>query len=227
MTSSSDKIALEAEPRTTLGKKVRSLRRDGITPANLYGRGQESISLQIATRSIQKAMGSGATFGIVDLQIQGEKQSRSVLLRRIQREAVTREILHVDLYQVEEDRPVRTVIPVQLIGTAPVSMIRDVLITQELHELEIESLPKFIPNLIEVDISSLTDPEQQILVGDITPPENVTISLDDSTAIVRTSYSRVAAQVAAQEEEAATPLEDEEATEGGEETTEEEGTDAE
>lgn len=227
MTSSSDKIALEAEPRTTLGKKVRSLRRDGITPANLYGRGQESISLQIATRSIQKAMESRATFSILNLNIQGEKQPRSVLLRRIQREPITRAILHVDLYQVEEDRPVRTVVPVQLIGTAPVTMIRDVLITQELHELEVESLPKFLPNFIAVDISSLTDSEQQILVGDITPPENVTISLDDSTSIVRTSYSRVAAQVAAQEEEAAAPAEDEELTEDGEATTEDEGVSAE
>lgn len=227
MTSSSDKIALEAEPRTTLGKKVRSLRRDGITPANLYGRGQESISLQIATRSIQKAMESRATFSILNLNIQGEKQPRSVLLRRIQREPITRAILHVDLYQVEEDRPVRTVVPVQLIGTAPVTMIRDVLITQELHELEVESLPKFLPNFIEVDISSLTDSEQQISVGDITPPENVTISLDDSTSIVRTSYSRVAAQVAAQEEEAAAPAEDAALTEDGEATTEEEGASAE
>ena len=218
MTSTTNKIALEAELRTTLGKKVRFLRRDGITPANLYGRAQESISLQIATRSIQNAMASGATFSILDLQIEGEKQSRSVLLRRIQREPVTREILHIDLYQVEEDRPVHTVVPVQLVGTAPVSMLRDVLVTQELHELEIESLPKFLPNFIEVDISSLTDPEQQILIGDITPPENVIISLDDSTAIVRTSYSRVAAQVAAQEE---APVEAEEVTEDGEDTGEE------
>ena len=219
MTSSSDKLSLEAEPRTTLGKKVRFLRRDGITPANLYGRAQESMALQISTRSIQKAMASGATFSMLALQIQGEKESRSVLLRRIQREPVTREILHVDLYQVEEDRPVRTVVPVQLVGTAPVSMLRDILVTQELHELEIESLPKFVPNLIEVDISSLTDPEQQISVGDITPPENVTISLDDSTAIVRTSYSRVAAQVAAQEEAS---TEDEGVTEDSETTGEEE-----
>jgi large subunit ribosomal protein L25 len=185
----------------------------------LYGRAQESVALQIATQSIQKAVASGATSGVLDLQIQGEKQSRSVLLRHIQREPVTREILHVDLYQVEEDRPVRTVVPVQLIGIAPVSMIRDVLVTQELHQLEIESLPKFLPHTIEVDIASLTGPEQQILVGDITPPENVTIILDDSTAIVRTSYSRVAAQVAAQEE---APAESEEATEGSVETGEEE-----
>lgn len=219
MISISNRIAFEADPRTTRGKKVRFLRRDGITPANLYGRAQESVALQIATQSIQKAVASGATSGVLYLQIQGEKQSRSVLLRHIQREPVTREILHVDLYQVEEDRPVRTVVPVQLIGIAPVSMIRDVLVTQELHQLEIESLPKFLPHTIEVDIASLTGPEQQILVGDITPPENVTIILDDSTAIVRTSYSRVAAQVAAQEE---APAESEEATEGSVETGEEE-----
>lgn len=197
MTSTNATPTLNAQPRTVLGKDVRFLRREGITPANLFGRRLDSVALQIETRSLQQAMTTGAAFSIVDLHVDGEDEPRAVLVRRIQRHPISRKILHVDLYQVDANRPVRTSVPVHLVGEAPAASLRDVIVAQEMYEIEIEALPRLLPNAIELDITSLTEPEQTISVGDLAYPEGVVAIADEGIGVIRSMYSRVAAEVAA------------------------------
>ncbi len=194
MTSPQQRVALRAEPRPILGKKVRFLRRAGLTPANLFGRNQESVTLQVETRALERALALGGGHTLLDLSIDGAGRPRSVLVRGLQRHPVTRAILHVNLYQVDVDRSTRTDIPIHLVGDAPAATLRDVQVLQVLHSLEVEGLPGDLPNAVEVDVSSLAEPDQAMLVRDIPLPDGITARADPDRLVVHAVRSRVAAE---------------------------------
>ena len=202
MTSSNTTtLTLEGERREALGRHVKALRREGLTPANLYGRGAESISFQAATREVDKLITDGGRGSLVELTIDGEKHQ--TLLRGLQRHPVTRAILHADFYIVEMNRLVQTTVPVHVLGEAPAARLPGALITQLTYEVTIECLPANIPAAVELDVSALEELETALYVSNITAPDGVDIITDGETIIVRATHSRVAATVESDEATAA------------------------
>lgn len=206
-------LTLEGERREALGRHVKALRREGITPANLYGRGAESISFQAESRALDRLVTDGGRGSLVELTIDGEKHQ--TLLRGLQRHPVTRAILHADFYIVEMNRPVQTTVPVHLVGEAPAARLPGAVITHLTHEVTIECLPANIPAAVELDVTVLEELEVSLHVSDITAPEGVEILTDGETIIVRATHSRVAATVEADEAEAAAAAAEEEGAEEG------------
>ena len=203
MSPQEEKHTLNAQPRPIRGKKVRLLRRQGLTPASLFGRHQESIALQIDTRALQQALSRGAGRSVIDLHIDGDTGPHAVLVRDIQRHPISRAILHVDLYQVAVDRPIRSSVLIHLVGNAPAADSRDIMIVQELHTIEVECLPRDLPGGLEVDLSSLMAADQAIHVGDMELPDGVTARADPEILVVHAVRSRMAeeeAKVDAEEE---------------------------
>ena len=205
-------MTLEGERREALGRHVKALRREGITPANLYGRGAESISFQAESRALDRLVTDGGRGSLVELTIDGQKHQ--TLLRNLQRHPVTRAILHADFYIVEMNRPVQTTVPVHLVGDAPAARLPGAVITHLTHEVTIECLPANIPAAVELDVTVLEELEVSLHVSDITAPEGVEILTDSETIIVRATHSRVAATVEADEAEAAAAAAEEEGEEG-------------
>ena len=101
-----------AEPRTTLGKHVARLRREGVLPANVFGRGLESVAVQINVRISRELLRSHGTNTLVSLQIAGEDVPRPVVVRNVGRHPVTHIPLHLDFYQVDLSRPITGPVPV-------------------------------------------------------------------------------------------------------------------
>lgn len=195
--TTNDALTLLTEAREALGKRVRFLRRQGLTPINLYGRGMESASLQVATKDLEQALRAGARSSLVTLSVNGG--SHQALLRQLQRDPVSRAILHADFYRVEMDRPIETRVPIHLVGEAPAARLPDALVTQVLREITIESLPTDIPASIEVDISSLAELETAILVRDIPVPAGVTVLTDPEQMVVRAVRARAAEEAVPEE----------------------------
>lgn len=194
-------LTLEGERREALGRHVKALRRDGITPANLYGRGAESVSFQAESRAIDKLVTDGGRGSLVELTIDGEKHQ--TLLRNLQRHPVTRAIMHADFYIVEMNRAVQTTVPVHLVGESPAARLPGAVITHLTHEVTIECLPANIPAAVELDVAALEELETSLHVSDIAAPEGVEILTDAETIIVRATHSRVTAAMAAEDAEAA------------------------
>lgn len=192
-------LTLDGERREALGRHVKALRRDGITPANLYGRGADSISFQAETRALDRLVTDGGRGSLVELTIDGE--THHTLLRGLQRHPVTRAILHADFYIVEMNRPVQTTVPVHLVGDAPAARLPGAVITHLTHEVAIECLPANIPAAVELDVAVLEELETSLHVSDIAAPEGVAILTDSETIIVRATHSRVAATIEAEEAE--------------------------
>ena len=189
--TTSEALTLSGEPRETLGSNVKTLRRAGITPANLYGRGSESVSFQALSRDLDKLVTDGGRGSLVELTISGE--TYHTLLRGLQRHPVTRAILHADFYRVEMNRAIQTPVPLHIAGDPPASRLPGAVVTQMTHEVLIECLPADIPAAIEVDVSGLVELETAIHVSDIIVPEGVQILTEGDTMIVRATHSRVSA----------------------------------
>ncbi|MFC1981932.1 50S ribosomal protein L25 [Chloroflexota bacterium] len=182
-----DQIVLKATNRETLGKKVRFLRRQGVTPAHLFGHGIESVALQCNTADIHKVLAEAGQTRIVSLKLENEKKPRNVIIREVQIEPCKEEVLHVDFYQVQMAEQVRVEIPIVLVGEAPALKLKENMLVHDVVALTVECLPAKIPDRVEVDITSLTDSDQAVRVKDIKLGEGVTVLTDPELMIVRIS----------------------------------------
>ncbi len=216
-------VRLDAQARTLMGKKVGRLRRQGIVPANIYGGGLESsIPVQIDVRSLREVLLAAGTTTVVDVRIRAAEgraggadgATHPVLVERISRHPGTGQVLHVDLRQVRLDRPVRTGVPVTLVGEAPAINLGNVLF-HPVDTIELEALPRDLPHAIEVDVSGLAEVDQQITVADLRLPAGVTVDTDPETVVVKIVASKLEQEVAAEEAEAAAEAAAEEAAEAG------------
>jgi len=193
---------LKVITRDTLGKKVRFLRRKGLTPANLYGPNIESIPLQVETTLLKRLIARVGRNALVTLRVDGKP--RVVMIRDIQRNPLTDDLLHVGFFQVEMTHRVRPEVPLLLLGDAPAAKSSRVMLLQNLTALQVEALPGELPRNIEVDLSGLEEIGQTIHVRDIPVSDTLEVLNDPDQVVVRVMETRVEVEevVAAKEEEA-------------------------
>lgn len=182
-----DQIELKVDSRRILGKKVRSLRRQGITPVHLFSRDIESMALQCETTILRRVLAKAGKTGLISLKVDSEIKPRTVVVRKVQVEPRTSEILHVDFAQIRMEEEVKVEVPVVLSGESPALKAKENTLVRELNTLNISCLPASIPAGIELDITSLTDPDQAIRVKDIEPGGDITILNDPESVVVRIS----------------------------------------
>jgi large subunit ribosomal protein L25 len=201
------KLKLKADKRDILGKKTRFLRRQGITPAHLFGHGIESLTLQCDTAELQQIIHQGGATRLIDISIEDDTQPRSAFIREIQRDALNGQLLHVDFYQIKKTEKITADIPIILTGEAPATKSKDNMIEHLLNQLSVECLPDKLPPQIEVDLSPLAEAGQAIHVKDINLDKDITINTDPEQLIVKVSRVKAAAE---EEVEAAEEVEVEE-----------------
>jgi large subunit ribosomal protein L25 len=167
------------------------LRRQGITPAHLFGHGLESLPLQCDTVRLQRIIVQAGTTRLIALEIEGDKQPRSVFIREIQRDVCTDALLHVDFYQVQKREKIKAEVPIVTTGEAPALKEKGRILTHSLTSLSVECLPDKLPPQIEVDLSQLEEAEQAIYVRDIVLSPDVTVITDPDQMVVKVSEVRV------------------------------------
>lgn len=184
------KIELQATKRDVLGKKVKLLRRQGIIPVHLFGHNVKSLALQCEAVELQKVLSQAGKTRLISLKIDKGKSPETVVVREVQRDSLTEGLLHVDLYQVRITERIRVEVPIVPVGEAPALKSKENMLLQELNSLTIECLPNEIPPNVKVDLSSLTEAEQAIRVGDITLAEGITILNDRGLVVVKIGSRR-------------------------------------
>ena len=176
-----DEVVFQANRREVIGKKVKTLRREGMLPAVVYGHNIEPISISLDMRDALRTLDSISPSALVVLEIDGEKHY--TLVRDKQRNPVRRSIIHVDFQAVSLTETVRADVNVNIIGEAPAVETYLAIVVPSLEQLSIECLPTDLPDRIDVDISGLSEIGDSILVGDLTVPEGVEV-MDDPEEVV-------------------------------------------
>jgi large subunit ribosomal protein L25 len=186
-----DKIELTVANREILGKKVKHLRRQGITPVHIFGHGIESLALQCDTRELEQVLSQAGQTRLISLKLAKEKKPRTVVVREFDRDWRRGELVHVDFYQVKMEEKIRLEVPVVLVGEAPALKSKANMLEHELGTLTVECLPAKIPNSLEVDISSLTEPDQSIRVKDVALAEGITVLNNPELVVAKISLRPV------------------------------------
>ena len=208
-------LTLKANSRDVLGKKTRFLRGQGITPAHLFGHGIESLALQCDTTELQDIINRGGTTRLIDVNIDGEKNPRSVFIREIQRNDLTGKLLHVDLYQIKMTEKITAHVPIVLTGEAPATKDRTNIIEHSLTELAVECLPEKLPPRIEIDLGTLEGVGQAVHVQDLKLDPDITVTTPGDYLVVKVGHLRITEEEEKEEEVVA--AEAEEITEAAEE----------
>ena len=196
-------ITLKVENREVLGKEVKALRREGITPANVFGHGIESQAVQADTAEAQKVLAKAGTTHLISLRLPTKKEGRRVLVKKVQRDIITGKLLHIDFYQVRMKDKVRVEVPLIFQGESPASGRKDLMLLGNLSSLEVECLPDGIPESIPVDLSELAEAGDHLLVSNLALSDGITVLTHPEEVLARVSHPKVieVEEVAEEEEE--------------------------
>jgi len=186
---------LAVEKRKVVGKKVKKLRKEGILPANIYGKDIKSLSVQVPYKDFEKVYKEAGVTGIIDVEVGGE--IRPSLIHNIQQDYYNHRLLHADFFQVNLKEKVKTMVKVVAMGVPKAVSEKLGLLLQPLSEVEIEALPTDLPDKIEVNVEPLDVVNAQITVGEIKAPVGVTI-LTDANQVVAKIGELISKQAAAQ-----------------------------
>jgi len=208
------RAALAVEPRSTLGKRVKRLRAEGILPGNVYGRGFDSIAVQIESHEFVRVVRDAGIRSMFELNIDGEKEPRLVLIRGLDRHLGMGELIHVDFFQVDLERRLQTSIPLRQIGQSLAVTDLGGTLLSGAETLLVRCLPLDIPEFIEVDVGVLEDFDSSVSVGDLELPDNVESLIDPSVMVATVNAPRLATEDELEDEEGEDGVEGEEGEEG-------------
>ena len=203
-------IVVSAKNRTETGKNVnRRLRVEGLIPGVLYGSSKKPVAVSVSPKEIGSILRSKTGENtLFDLDLDGSR--RTVILKEFQLEPIKGSLLHADFYEVALDKLLQVNVHVELVGVPVGVKVQGGIVDWVTRELEIESLPRDIPEKITVDISNL-EIGKHVRVADIQAPDKVKILTDPGLVVAHVVTPR-AEEVAATAAEAA-PVEGEAPTE--------------
>ena len=158
-------VALKAEKRTVLGRKVKGLRKQGIIPAHVFGHKVKTEHVQVHASEFLKVFEKTGETGIIDLAV--DSQKKPVLVKNVQLHPVTDVPLHIDFYQVNLSEKVKVNVPIEIVGEAPAVHRKIGVLLTPVSELEIEALPADLPEKIEVDVEKFENVGDEIKVKDL------------------------------------------------------------
>ena len=177
------KVTLAVEKRKVLGKKVKKLRKSGIFPANIYGKGVKSEAVQLPEKEFLKTFKEVGETGLIELQVDG--QVRPVLIHNVQYDPLIKLPLHADFYQVDLKEKVKTMVPIVFTGEPAAVSSKVGILLEQMTEIEVEALPTDLPENIEVNVEHLANLDEQITVADIKAPQGVTVLSDASQVVAK------------------------------------------
>lgn len=177
---------LEANTRAMVGKRVKQIRRQGQLPAILYGSGIEPIPIALDALETARVMGGITGSTLIDLNVGGE--SHKVIVRDVQRDPISRQMVHVDFLKVAMDVAIRTEVPIELLGSAPAVKEMGGVLVAGLNEIEVEALPGDLPDRITVDLSVLAEIDDAITVEDLVIGKGVRVINDPGDMIAHVIY---------------------------------------
>jgi large subunit ribosomal protein L25 len=179
-----DRVKLQVRPREGRGSKdAKALRAAGDIPGVIYSATTDTQAIVVNARALRQAV-SGGLHTILDVTLDGDGQTRPVLIKDLQLDPVRGRVVHIDLHEIRLDQVIQTVIPVHLEGHAEGVNMGGAL-NQPVHELHVDALPADLVDFISVDVSAL-EIGQSIRLSDLEAPPGVTFTDDLESTVIAT-----------------------------------------
>lgn len=180
---------LQARPRTELKKRVKTLRKEGVLPAVLYGEGIPTLPLAVHRKEFERVYQAAGESTLVKLHVEGKEHN--VLIHDIARDPLKEIPLHADFYAVRMDKLLRANIQIEFTGESPAVKNEGGILVRVVKELEVEALPQDLPHALTVDLSKLVALESKLFVRDLVLPQGVKVlaGLEEIIALIETPRS--------------------------------------
>lgn len=187
--TTSETISLSVSSREVLGKSVKQLRKNGLLPANIYGRDYPSQAITVPALEFQRVYKQAGETKVVYITIEDQKEQVPCLIRLVQKHPVSDEMLHVDLLKINLKQKIETEVPLEYTGVSPAEKKGAVLI-YNLDSITIEALPTDIPEHVTINLESVAEEGDLIKVSDLTVDGNYTFITEPETVIVQATAHR-------------------------------------
>jgi large subunit ribosomal protein L25 len=174
-----ERIKLSVRERDGRGTgDARRLRREGMIPGVLYGRGKPPHAICIEERELRRVLTGGhGLHAILDVSLDQQKTTHASILKDYQVHPVRGHLIHIDLQEVRLDQPIQAQVVVELVGE-PVGVTEGGVLSQVSREIRVEALPMEIPEHLDLDVSGMAIGDTLRLV-DLGPPTEGVTYLDD------------------------------------------------
>jgi large subunit ribosomal protein L25 len=181
----SEDIRLFAQKRSVIGKKVKTLRREGKLPAVMYGKNFDPVPIVLDLAETTLALRGTSQATLFQIEVDGEDSP--AFIRDAQYDRIKRELIHIDFLKVSMTETLTAMVPVNLVGEAPVTSDGAIIMTDS-ETIEIEALPSDIPESIDVDLTRLVEVGDSISAGELDFGDKVTLISDPDMTIVVAVY---------------------------------------
>jgi large subunit ribosomal protein L25 len=197
-------LKLTAQTRQAFGKKIHSLRNQGLIPGNIFGKNFDSQAIQVNKNDFATIYNAGGETSVVAISL-GDK-TIPVLINNLHLHPITNKVMHIDFRFVDLKQKITANIPLEVAGESPAVKDGGVLV-QTLDEVEVEALPTDLPEKIVIDISKLEKIGDSMTLADITIDPKVVINHDLTSKIILIQEPKVEVEpeVVPAAEEAAAP----------------------
>lgn len=177
---STEKITIDAVNRDVFGKKVRSLRESGKTPAVIHDHGKKSLHITLEEQDFKKVFSSAGRHHPVVVKLEGK--SYTTMIKEVTNKPASAKVYHSVFQAIKANETVKAEVPLQLTGEIPAEK-NSLLVLKNLDYVEVEALPADLIDSLEVDASGLTDAGDKLHVSDIKAPGNVEIKTDPDMVV--------------------------------------------
>ncbi len=183
-----ERVTIEADIRVVADEKAKNLRKAGIIPAVIYGKGENTL-LKVDNLTLRKVLKGAGTTNLVDINV-GDS-TRTVVVKEVQVHATRGDLIHVDFFEV--DMMVKIIVDALLAPVGVAGPVEEGLGSTSLsmHSLQIECMPDDMISQIEVDLSQIENPEDMIYVRDLPATPGVEVLADTDVVLVRFEYAPV------------------------------------
>jgi large subunit ribosomal protein L25 len=179
-------LELTLDPREVQGKANKRLRRKGIVPGVVYGKGEESTNVQVDSKTFETLYRSAGRTSVVKFRLPGARQATSGFIKSVQRHPLSGQPLHVDYYLVNLNVEMEVDVPLVFTGEAPAVEETGGTLLHNLSSVHVRALPTNFPHEIRVDVSTLVSLDVAIHVKDLNLNRDLVQVLTDPEAIVAT-----------------------------------------
>ncbi len=213
----SDATILQAKKRDATGRlNSKKTREEKKIPAVIYGSEIETQPLEMDFPLFMKVYSSVGESSLIDLVVD-EQEPVKVIIQEVQRDALTDDITHIDFYQVKMGEKLKTEVEIEFTGLAPAEKELGGIVVKNASSLEIECLPKDLPQNIVVSLDGLKTFDDMIRIKDLQLPEGVEALHDAEETVVSVSEPRSEEELQALEEDVVEDVDSVEVEEGAEE----------
>ncbi len=164
----------------------RQCRRKGLVPGIIYGKGINNFLFEIGELELNHALSVTGEHGL--LNINSQEGSLNTLIKEVQRDPVTRRVLHIDLEKIEGNEEIETVVPINYVGEEYINKL-DAVLQKNIDSIKVKCSPSNIPKGVNLNVGR-AKPGDQFKIADVEFGNEITVVDDLNSIVASVSYDQ-------------------------------------